>query len=283
MGGGPSVPKPESTASILGAYTQYLPGLLSATSSQEPTTALNQLNSTMATQPLYNALNLQQAQQYAEPLAQVGQQVQNSNALAGGQTQLDQMLNTGGQTGMVADMIARLSNPNYYKIQDASSSQAANLVNSINLKGLSPGEQNSVERSLNQTNQGSGNLGLNNATNTVANAMNFGDRYDQKLGMMGSALGAANQTAASAQNTGFNPVNLAIGQPNAGTMANFGTGTFSNTNAGTQQANSSGALGFGNGVLSNMTSANNSLVGAASAANTANSTPAYLNATLGNL
>jgi hypothetical protein len=258
--------------------------------------------------------------------------------------------------------------------------KASQMMNSINLNGLSPGEQNAVERSLNQSNTATGNLGLDNATNTVSNAMNFGNAYQQKLGQMANAinsgaqafgtgqqitgtgsnlinlggnlynsagqqlgaagqqlgnaaniygagagqygqasnmlgqsagtlgqagnlygnaqsgigqmgnlygqagqlgtqgisnatniLGAANQTATSAQNTGWNPINLAIGQPNASTMGNFGTGTFSNTSANTQNASGQNAFGFGQGLMGNMSSMNNAFTGAAAqqaAANT---------------
>lgn len=283
MGGGLSTPKAESMASVLESYSKYLPGLISATAAQQPNIATNQLNATLATQPLYNALNLQQAQNYAVPLAQVGQDVQRSNALAGGETQLAQMRNTGVETGKMADQIARAANPNYYKVQDAASQQSQNLLNSINLNGLSAGEQNATERAVNQANQQGGNLGLNNATNTVSNAMNFGDRYNQKLGMMGQALGAANQTANTAQNTGFNPVSLALGQPNAGTMSNFGTGTFANTNAGTQNASAGNAFNFGQSLMGNMTSMNNANTAAQSAQAIAGGPASMLNATLGNL
>jgi len=110
------------------------------------------------------------------------------------------------------------------------------------MNGLSGGEQAAVERSTAQSNAGTGNLGLNNATNVISNAMNFGDAYHQKQDSLKSALGAANQTATSAQNTGFNPVNIALGQPNASTMGNFGTGTFSGSNASTQNASAGNAI-----------------------------------------
>ena len=278
MGGGQTTPTPESMASVLQSYSKYLPGVIQTTAAEQPYVAGQQLAATQATQPQYNQLNLEQAQQYAVPLAQVGQDVQRSNALAGQET-LNQELGAGGQkTAMEADAVSRAANPNYYKVQDASSQKAADLVNSYNLNGLSAGESNAVERSMNQGNAASGNLGLNNPTNTVSNAMNFGGAYDAKRAALGSALGAANQTATSAQNTGFNPVNLAIGQPNAGTMSNFGTGTFSNTGANTQNSSGSNTFGFGSNMMNNMSSMNNANVAAAASQNNANSGAAYLGA-----
>ena len=269
MGGG-STPKPERMASILQAYTQYLPNLLNATAATQPNVAQQQLAATQATQPGYNALNLQQAQQYALPLAQVGQQVQNSNALAGGATNLAQIQGTGGQAAQAAAQLAQQLNPNYYNVQNAASQKAVDLLNSINLGGLSGGEQSAIERSLARDSLGTGNLGLNNATNTISNAMNFGGAFNNKLNTLSNALNTANQTATSAQNTGFNPVNIALGQPNASTMGNFGTGTFNSTNAGTQNASGSNAFNFGSNLLGNMTSMNNANTAAASSANSSN-------------
>ena len=262
MGGG-STPKPEKMASVLQAYTQYLPSLLNATAATQPEVAQQQLAATQATQPGYNALNLQQAQQYALPLAQVGQQVQNSNALAGGATNLAQIQGTGGQAAQAAAQLAQQLNPNYYNIQNTSSQKAVDLLNSIKLGGLSGGEQAAVERSLARDSMGTGNLGLNNATNSISNAMNFGGAFNSKLGTLSNALNTANQTATSAQNTGFNPVNIALGQPNASTMGNFGTGTFNTTNAATQNASGNNAFGFGQGLMGNMTSMNNANTSAA--------------------
>src|SRR5215471_8436696 len=103
-------------------------------------------------------------QKYGVPMAEAGQDVQRSNALAGGDINTQQILGSGGQAAMAADQLARLLNPNYYGVQDAASAQAKNLLSNINLGGLSGGEQAAVERSLAQTQSGTGNLGLANPT-----------------------------------------------------------------------------------------------------------------------
>jgi hypothetical protein len=262
MGSSYSAPQPQTAQQVLQSYQQYLPSIIAGVTGQDTTAAQNQLAATKATQPGYDALNLSETQKYAVPLAQAGQQVTNSNALAGAQTNVNQIQGPGGQAAIDAANLARATNPDYYKVQDASSNQATNLVNSYNLNGLSPGEQNSVERSLGQSNTATGNLGLDNATNMVSNAMNFGDAYNAKRAAMNTALNTANQTATSAQNTGFSPVNIALGQPNSSTMGNFGTGTYSPTNASTSNANSANVSGIGNGLLGSMSSMNNSFTSA---------------------
>lgn len=279
MGSSYNSPSPQPAADVLRDYTKWLPSLVGATGSSLPGLAQNQFNSTLATQPLYNALNLQQAQNYSVPLAEVGQNVQRSNALAGGETNRQSITGAGGASALAAGDLARTSNPNYYNVQDATSKKAVDLMDSINLKGLTGGEASTVERGVNQGMQGTGNLGLRNNTNTIANAINFGGAFNNKLGILSNALNSANQTATSAQNTGFNPVNIALGQPNASTMGNFGTGTFTNTNAGTQNATAGNAFNFGSSVLGGQTSMNNAATGGAYGLAQANSVPAYMNAT----
>ena len=283
MGGSYSAPSAEPMGKVLQDYTKYLPSLMSATSAQMPNVAQQQFNATQATQPLYNALNLQQAQNYAQPLAKVGQDVQRSNALAGAKTNLEQMVGPGTAQALYANQLARAANPNNYKAQDVASSRAVDMLNKPDLSGnLTAGEQNALERGQNQSLGATGNLGLNNSMNTAANAMQFGNaatqRQQQQFANLGQALGAANQTSTSAQNTGFNPINLALGQPNAGTMGNFGTGTFSNTNAGTQQGAAGNAFGFGSNVMGGMAGMNNTATSGAYGLAQANSVPSYIGA-----
>jgi hypothetical protein len=235
---------------MMQSYQQYLPGLIQSTAALQPEVAQGQLNATLATQPFYDALNLMELQKYGVPMAEAGQDVQRSNALAGGDINTQQILGSGGQAAMAADQLARLLNPNYYGVQDAASAQAKNLLSNINLGGLSGGEQAAVERSLAQTQSGTGNLGLANPTNTISNAVNFGGAYNQKLGLLGQALGSANQTAQSAQNSVYNPVNIALGQPNAQTLGNFGTTQYSNVTPQTQNASAQNTFGMGQGFMS---------------------------------
>ena len=252
-------------------YSAYLPQIMQNTEGQETPAAQAQLAATQATQPGYNALNLQQLQQYGLPAAQVGQQIQNANALAGSQTQLNQLQGAGGQAAIYGTALNNALNP----AQAADNVQAANLVNSINLNGLSGGEQAAVERSLNQSNYATGNMGIDNATNAVSNAMQFGNALQAKRAALGSALGTATGVASS-QNAQINPFAAATGQPNPSTQSNFGTGTFNPTNTSTGTANTSNVFGFGSGMLGNQTSMQNANTQASGAMNVANSIPSYI-------
>ena len=95
---------------------------------------------------------------------------------------------------------------------NAANQGATAAVNAINLNGLSPGEGNAIERSTNQGNIATGNLGLVNPTNTISNALNFGGAFNSKIPLMNAATNAA--TGAAGANTSnlsttanlFNPI-----------------------------------------------------------------------------
>ena len=244
MGGNGQPPKAQSMVGVMGDLYNYLPGLLQQMSGQLPAVASMGALSSAAQQPILNASNLANVNAFGVPLAQAGQQVAASN------------------TGSVAGLNQQY-NPSY--------ALANQIGSNINLSGLSPGESNAVERSLNQTNTATGNLGLINPLNTVSNAMNFGGMYNNKLGIAANALSP--MTSAS----------VGSGVPAAASGNTFGTGQFVQANPSTSQIPSSSVFGFGSSLLGNQTSFNNTaLSGQVSQANQ-NSIPSYLNATLGNL
>jgi hypothetical protein len=186
-----------------------------------------------------NALNTSQMQQNYGP-----EQMQGA-----GVASLDQMLN-------------QMLNPNYYSSQSAATTGANSGVgaaqagiNAVGLGGLSPGEEAATERSLNQSLAGTGNLGNNNPTNTIANALNFGGAFNNKLGLYQSALGGLNSATGSASgsansasgNAGFSPT---------GTANQFGVGQFQTMtpSSGVPAMNSANALAsslFGSSVSGN--------------------------------
>lgn len=124
-------------------------------------------------------------------------------------------------------------------------------VNAINLNGLSPGEANATERSLNQNNTATGNLGLLNPTNTISNAMNFGGAFNSKIPLLNSAVGAAAGASNAANTTTgtaaslFNPIstsgNAQVGQ----STSNSAFGNTSNSAGLGSGANQSSGGNFG--------------------------------------
>ena len=128
---------------------------------------------------------------------------------------------------------------------NAASNGAVQGVNAINLNGLSPGESNAVERANNQGLATSGNLGLNNPTNTISNAVNFGGAFNSKIPLMNAAVnsasgaGTANSNALGTTASMFNPLaNNANSLKSTGTSSSqYGSQGTSNASGGSDSMN----------------------------------------------
>lgn len=256
MGGSYGTPKPEKTSQILQAYAQYLPQVLQATNSQAVPTAQANLAADQATAGGEQQLNADLTAQYAPILAGINSQVQDQQAQAGSASVAKELAGSGADAARAATALSRETNPDYWKTQDAAAKSSQDLLGSYNLNGLSPGESNAVERSTNQSNTATGNLGLANPTNVVSNALNFGAAYDNKRAALNTAIGTANNTASSSMNNGVNPVSVATQQPGTTGATQFSPSTTGTTGA-------SGALNFGTGLLGNQFSQNSTAIGAA--------------------
>jgi hypothetical protein len=121
----------------------------------------------------------------------------------------------------------------------AANQGAVEGVNAINMNGLSPGESNAVERSTNQSNLATGNLGNSNAMNTIGNAMNFGGAFNSKIPL----LNASTNTATGVANAGSNILGTSLGAFNP--LASNASAPISNSNStfgslGSSVSNSSG-------------------------------------------
>lgn len=268
MGGSYGTPKPEKTGQVLQAYAQYLPSVLQATNSQAVPTAQANLSADQATAGGEAALNNQITAQYAPGLAATNSQIQNQQTQAGSQTINQQLQGAGGAAADSARALLSKDNPEYAKTIGAAATQSQNLLNSYDLNGLSPGEANAAERSTNQSNSASGNLGLANPTNVVSNAMNFGAAFDAKRAALNTAIGTGNQTASTAIGA-FNPLSIATSQPSASGITQLPTSTTGTTG-------SQGALQFGSGLLGNQFGQNAASTAAAASRANANSVPSYL-------
>jgi len=220
---------------LINLYQQNLPATAGVVGGTAGALDTSLAGGAAAANPIYTASGLSQLNNYAPGYQQAGANLATQQA---GST-LGLLQGAGGQVAGAAANLNNALNP----VQAASNNQATNLINSINLNGLSGGEQAAVERSLNQSNYATGNLGLDNATNAVSNAMNFGNALQAKRTALGTALGVGTGVA-SAQNTQFNPLSTAIGA--GSTAGNFGLGTFLPTQ-GNQLSTT--PTSFGTGVL----------------------------------
>jgi hypothetical protein len=172
-------------------------------------------------------------------------QSSSTNASTGGPTLSPQaILNLyGSALPSMATTATGAANTTASPALNAANQGAVAGVNAINLNGLSPGESNAIERSTNQGNMATGNLGLVNPTNTISNAMNFGGAFNSKIGLLNAATntatGAANANTSNLSATGnlFNPVGAAASAPTFSSLAqasgtNSGSGGSGNMSAG---------------------------------------------------
>lgn len=232
--GGPSTPSPQSaTRAELQQYLRYLPQILRATSNEQP--GIDQTSAR-------SALNI--LQNFAPQAANAGNQLTAGNTAAGATTVGNTINGQGGANVLAASNLDRQVNPEYYSTRSTVAGKTQDALNAINLTGLSPGESNAVERSLNQTNTANGNLGLINPTNTVSNAMNFGGAFNSKIPLLNNTIATANSTLPTMQGTGYaNTLASSLAQPPASANTNFGMASLPGTG---NQAYSSGQ-----GLLSN--------------------------------
>ena len=130
----PSVPSAKGvTADALQAYIKYLPQLFNVTNAGSVPTAQAGLEAAQATSPGYAQLQLDQLDKYALPFAKIGQQVDASNAEAGAAANAALMRGAGGDAVAAAQALTEKYNPEIA----AARTQTTNLLNSINLIGLS--------------------------------------------------------------------------------------------------------------------------------------------------
>jgi len=221
---------------MLQMYNAYLPSLLGTVNQQAIPTSITQASAANIANNVMNAGNLSQLSNYGGGYQQLGAGLNNMQA----QSTANLLQGAGGQAAANAVNLNNTLNPS----QALANQKAAELANSVNLGGLSPGLQSATERQVAQMDQSTGNLGLNNASNTLRNAMSYGDRYNQQISQMGNILQGINSTASN-QNQQINPFNAAMG---AGNLSNnFGMSQYNpNMGAGFSGTPYQYAQGFGN-------------------------------------
>lgn len=194
----------ETTKDILASLQDYLPGLTSTINAGVGPTEQAKLAAAQQTSPGYAQLANDLYSKYMPQLSALTQNVDRSNKLASANTDLAVLGGPGQQLAQKATEVAKGIDPEFFKQREQTSNQLSNLFNSINLNGLSGGERAEVERATNAQNVGSGNLGNNNATNTVSNAMNFGNALNQKRDQLGAAIDKATTFLGSSR-SGIDP------------------------------------------------------------------------------
>lgn len=237
----------ESTDQILASFAQRLPQVMAAMNSQVGPQAQAQLTTAQNITPKYAELLNSTYADSAPKLANIGADVERINRTGAANTDLEILKGSGGQLVTEAQKLDRQLNPEFYKIREGASDKLGQLLGSIDLNNANP----EAERLVNQENLRSGTSNIPSSTNTVSNALQFGDQLQKRRDALGQALGVATNLLQPVQGQ-FNPVQTALNRPSQNTGVNQFAGV---KDAGDQ------AYQSGNNFLNNVTSTRQQEVG----------------------
>lgn len=241
MGGDQATPSAgETTASQLQAYTQYLPGLMQTTASQILPYEQQLLEANKVLAPQQAQLQTDLYDQYGSELNRVGADIQKNNALSQAQSDLAVISGPGRDLVQQGIDTQKLADPEYYANRALAGQQVGNLLNSINVNGLSGSERSEMERALAQQQNQRGIAQAPSNISTLEAANTYGSALQNKRNALSSALDTANQFLTGGAKSGVDAFQVATGrasQPNPGN-AQF-TGINPNTGQQTSQLSNS--------------------------------------------
>ena len=206
-----------------------LPEYMKVLNSQMLPEAQAKLATEQATSPQYQELLTSLYEKFAPRLAKTGADVDTISRTGSAEGDVSLLKGAGGEAARGVSALDKQLNPEYYATRSAAGGKLGELLGSINLNNANP----EAERLINQENQRSGNSGAPSATNTVSNALSFGNELQKRRDSLGSAINTASGFLAPASGT-FNTANIALGKGPTNTgLTNFaGVQTPSNTATG---------------------------------------------------
>lgn len=222
MGGDRPAPTvPESTAQMMAAYTRYLPDLMRVTNAELPNAAQTQVNIAQQTSPALAQLQQQLYALHGPEMARIGNQITREQALSQAGTDAAVLAGPGRSLINTNRAISREEDPEFYATRELMSGRLGELINSVDLTGgISAGEREEIQRSVNRDNQARGIDHNRSQSAVVENAMTFGNaqnqRRNQQQDRLGQALNVGNQFL-PASRTGVDNFQVATGrssQPN---------------------------------------------------------------------
>lgn len=167
----------ETTAEMMQAMQQFLPGTMTAVNAQILPNELAQLAASQAVSPAYAEL---QAQLYGGPgreLNRIGNEIARENALAAAGTDAAVLAGPGMDLIRQANVAQREIDPEYYATRAAASQGIGDMF-----KTMSGGEEEAINRYLNRQNLSRGTLNVPSMSQVVQNAQTFGNAARDRLG-----------------------------------------------------------------------------------------------------
>jgi len=246
MGGDPQAPPPnESTAQMLRAYTENLPGLLKVTADNIGPYEQALVDAEKQASPQEAALQAELYSKYGPLLNDTANQITAANQQAQAQSDLNVIKGTGRDLVTQGLETQKVLDPEYYQTRTTTANRLGDLLQSINLNGqLSAGEQAQLQRGISQSNSSRGISNNPSQTAALQDALTFGSaqhtRENEAKNQLNSALQTANQ-ALPALKSGQDAFQIATGRSSTG---NAGDAKFTgvNTQAGQQATSMAGNL-----------------------------------------
>lgn len=240
-------------ANQINAMQQLLPYYLDAINKGNLQSAMGNLNVAQATSPGYAQLMTQIFNQYGPQLNAIGNAINRQNALAQANTENQVMAGPGQDLVKQAYGLSQVFDKPYYDTRATTAGRLGDLMNSIDLNaGLSPTERNEIAQGLAREGYQRGTANAPSATETVGNAMQYGQAGYQRKVQQQSLLGSAINTAASflpTAKSGVDVFQVATGRPS---MPNQGAAQMGQASQGVTNQGSNVASGISSGLLSGM-------------------------------
>jgi hypothetical protein len=199
----------KSTRESVAATVENLPAYLRALGDWMPYLENSKLGVAKSTSPQYAKLQAGLFEKYGPKLADTAQKIDASNKLSGAQSDLDVLKGPGQGIVDASTEMLRKTDPEFFKVREAASGNVLDLLKG----GLTPAEEEAINRRILQDDVGKGLLGVPSATRTVSNAMQFGNaaRNRQMQGV------AAASSFLPVSRTNFDPTQIALGRPSINT------------------------------------------------------------------
>jgi hypothetical protein len=232
------------------ALYDLLPYLNQAVNAGQVPSAIAQLAASQATSPGYAQLMTQVYNTYGPQLNQIGNEILRRNALSQAETSNEVLMGPGKELIKNAYDAAQTFDKPYYDTRLTTANRLSDLLNSIDLSGaLSPGERNEIAQGLARQNISRGTQNAPSATDTIANAMQYGQAGFARQQAAKSNLSQAISNASAflpAAKSGVDVFQVATGRPS---QANPGGALFPGVNTNTQ-GNANASFGLAGNILS---------------------------------
>lgn len=239
------------TANDVQAITDLLPYFSGAVNATLLPQEMAKLQAAQQTSGPYAQLMTELYNQYGPQLNAIGNEITRRNALAQAETDKSVIEGPGGDLVRKAYELSQVYDKPFYDTRAASAGRLQDLLSSIDLSGgLSTTERDEVAKGLAREGQQRGTALAPSATDTVANAMRYGEKGYQRKTQAQDALTKAIQASAAflpASKSGVDVFQVATGRSS---MPNPGNSQFTGINTG----NTSQGAQLGNQIFGGMNS-----------------------------